>query len=322
MPGRFVLGMAVLFVLVDGVGLAPAGPSNPVAAGFVRLRQTLGAPLSAGLRVDRPGVYAASIDATLGVPGLPQSGSGHAAIYGGYNAAQAQGRHQPSFPSVAMRARLQHWNLLLAARQRGARVAWANAYLPGYAEAIAQRRMRHTAGTWSALAAGLPLAGMADVLAGTALTWDIDRRLARRRPDGANLPLLDPQAAGVLLARLARQHDLVAFETYLPDLAAHGRLPFTVAEALATVDALLAGVIAALPADATLVVTSDHGNSEDATTRGHTRNPVPLLGLGPAAARLREVQAIDQLAGALLAALEERPASGGAAHAQEAPCCR
>ncbi|WP_029214700.1 alkaline phosphatase family protein [Kallotenue papyrolyticum] len=311
--------MPIIFVLIDGVGLAPAGPSNPVAAGFVRLRQTLGAPLSAGLRVERSGLYAASIDATLGLPGLPQSGSGHAAIYGGYNAAQAQGRHQPSFPSVAMRAHLQRWNLLLAARQQGARVAWANAYLPGYADAIAQRRLRHTAGTWSALAAGLPLAGIAEVLAGTALTWDIDRRLARRRPDGAALPLLEPHAAGAVLARLARRHDLVAFETYLPDLAAHGRLPLTVAEVLTTVDALLAGVIAALPADTTLVVTSDHGNSEDATTRSHTRNPVPLLALGPAAALFRDVQAIDQLAAALLAALQ----GGSSPHSTtrlEEPC--
>jgi bisphosphoglycerate-independent phosphoglycerate mutase (AlkP superfamily) len=31
------------------------------------------------------------------------------------------------------------------------------------------------------------------------------------------------------------------------------------------------------------VITSDHGNIEDMSVRGHTRNPVPLIAIGPEA---------------------------------------
>ncbi len=297
--------MALIFVLIDGVGLAPAAPYNPVAAGLPRLMRVLGAPLTHALAVRSAMTHAAPIDATLGVDGLPQSGSGHAAIYGGYNAAAANGRHQPTYPTVAMRESLARHNVFLAATQAGCRVAWANAYLPGYEEAIARRRLRHTAGTWAALAAGLELRGVDHVAAGTALTWDITQQLARTRPGATQLPAIAAGEAGARLARLARAHNLVAFETYVPDLAAHGRLSMPLEEALDQVDGLLAGVVAAMSHADTLVVTSDHGNSEDTRTRAHTRNPVPLLAIGAAADRFQAVCSIDQVAGAILHALAQ-----------------
>jgi 2,3-bisphosphoglycerate-independent phosphoglycerate mutase len=292
-------------VLIDGVGLAPPAPHNPVAAGFPRMSQFLGTPLTHELHMLRPQLVAMPIDATLGVPGLPQSGSGHTALYGGFNAAQMNGRHQPSYPTVAMRDVLSRQNMFLAAQRSGCSVAWANAYLPGYNEAIAQRRMRHTAGTWAALAADITLSGIDDVLAGTALTWDITQQLARIRPGAAHLPILDPGDAGARLARLTATHDLIAFETYLPDLAAHGRLSLLLDEALMIVDGLLAGLISARRSSDTIIITSDHGNSEDMTTRVHTRNPVPLLAIGPAAHAFVEVASIDGIADAIHDALTQ-----------------
>lgn len=295
--------MAVIVVMVDGLGLAPAGSQNPVAAGFARLRQILGASLTDALDVATPTLLARPIDATLGVPGLPQSGSGHAAIWGGYNAAAVNGRHQPSYPTIAMRERLASDNLLLRASAHGQRVTWANAYLPGYAEAIERRRMRHTAGTWSALAAGLPLRGVDELLAGTAVSWDLTQQLARARPGATELALITAADAGARLADLALTHDLVAFETYLPDLAGHDRISLAVPDALRLVDDLLASVIAALRSSDTLVVISDHGNSEDTTTLIHTRNPVPLLAIGSSAPLFASVRAIDGVADAIVRAL-------------------
>jgi phosphopentomutase len=99
---------------------------------------------------------------------------------------------------------------------------------------------------------------------------------------------------------LARTHDLVAFETYLPDLAAHSRLAISLAEALAIVDAFAAHLIKQrAPAD-TMILASDHGNSEDSASTTHTRNPVPLLVAGPAATHFQKVQSIDQIAPTVL----------------------
>lgn len=291
--------MALIFVLIDGVGLAPPGPTNPVASGFPQLTRFLGLPLTDTLLVETAHLLARPVDATLGIPGLPQSGSGHAAIYGGFNAAASNGRHQPSYPTIAMRAQLAQHNMFWMAKQHGAKVAWVNAYLPGYTEAIAQRRQRHTAGTWAALQAELALRGVDDLLAGTAVSWDVTQQLARTRPGATLLPEIAPEAAGERLSHLARSHDLVAFETYLPDLAGHDRINLSVTDALALVDGLLAGVLASRAAEDTLIVTSDHGNSEDTTTRIHTRNPVPLLAIGPAAGAFAPVRSIDGILSAM-----------------------
>ncbi len=298
--------MALIFVMVDGVGLAPGGPHNPVASQMAALTGLLGAPVDAALHIDKPGLLARPIDATLGVDGRPQSGSGHTAIYGGYNAARANGRHQPSYPTVAMRERLSERNLFMLALTAGCRVTWANAYLPGYLEVVERRRMRHTAGTWAALQAGLALRGLPELLEGSAVSWDITQALARTRPGCADLPLIAPAAAGERLARLAMDGNLVAFETYVPDLAAHERLAWSPAEALRLVDGLVAGIMQAKRPVDTLVLTSDHGNAEDATTRVHTRNPVPLIVIGPAAPAFAPVTAIDGLVEAILNGLEER----------------
>lgn len=304
---RFVLGnrMALIFVMIDGVGLAPAGPHNPVAEGLPQLTALLDAPLTDALRIETASLRAVPIDATLGLPGLPQSGSGHAAIYGGFNAAALNGRHQPSYPTIAMREYLAQQNLFRLAQARGARVIWANGYLPGYLEVVAQRRLRHTAGTWAALAAGLELRGLDHLQSGTAIGWDVSHALLRTRLDGDELPLITPEAAGERLAALARTADLVAYETYLPDLAAHERLDISVAAALALVDGLIGGILAHRSAGDTLILTSDHGNSEDRTTRVHTRNSVPLLVSGPAARHFAAVRSIDEIAAAILAALRE-----------------
>ena len=50
---------------------------------------------------------------------------------------------------------------------------------------------------------------------------------------------------------------------------------------LETFDAMLVGVIEGLDTTSTLLVmTSDHGNIEDLSTKSHTRNPVPLVLFG------------------------------------------
>ncbi len=71
-------------------------------------------------------------------------------------------------------------------------------------------------------------------------------------------------------------------------------------EALARLDGLLAGLLADLPADVTLLLTSDHGNLEERHHTSHTRNPVPLLALGPQAAAFAELTRIDEIAPRIL----------------------
>ena len=79
------------------------------------------------------------LDATLGVEGLPQSGTGQTALLTGENAARLLGRHQGPFPSPSLRPLLER-SLYAWARRRGLPVLHANAYHLEYLERATRGR--------------------------------------------------------------------------------------------------------------------------------------------------------------------------------------
>jgi hypothetical protein len=228
------------------------------------------------------------------------------ALLAGVNAPALHGRHQPNFPPVALRPLLAERSLFRRALAAGHRVAFANLFPPAYFEALARRRIRTSASVLAAQGAGLPLRGLAELRAGLALSWDITGQALHDRGEALDHPPITPAQAGARLAALARAHDLVFFECFLTDLAGHGRLgAHGPADAIARVDGLIGGLIAAMAPSDTLLLTSDHGNLEDSSTTIHSEAPVPLLAAGPAAPAFAAVERIDQLADAVLAALAD-----------------
>lgn len=294
--------VSLIFVFLDGVGLAPATSDNPLAsADTPALRTLLGGPLTSEQAHAGRGLLLCAIDATLGVLGLPQSGTGQTALFAGFNAAQIHGRHQPHFPPVALRPLLAERSMLRRVVDRGGRAVFANAFGPGYWDAVAARRIRRSASVIAAEGAGLRFRDMDDLRAGRALAWDVVGSAPSMREAGA--PARAPREAGAQLARLADDHDLVFYENFLPDLAGHGRLPGGVPAALATLDGMLGGLLDAMRPIDTLLISSDHGNIESIAAPTHTRNPVPLLAVGPAAAAFADVTSIVGVADALMSAL-------------------
>ncbi len=307
--------MSFILLFIDGVGLAPASADNPlVTLPMPVLQAVLGGPLTIEAVQQREGLLLHAIDATLGIDGLPQSGTGQMSILGGFNAAALHGHHQAHFPPVALRPRLTQENVFVRLQDLGVRVAFANVFGPNYWDALAQRRVRPAASVVAAQGAGLHLRGLDDLLQGRALCWDINAsQLRMREPD---IPLQTEAQAGKILARLAHEHDFVYFETFLPDLAAHGRLTSSwtkkkasrtsqidveqqriailaqISDAFTRIDGLLGALLANMATDVTLVLTSDHGNAESLSAPAHTRNPVPLLVIGPHALRFARVQDI------------------------------
>ena len=73
---------------------------------------------------------------------------------------------------------------------------------------------------------------------------------------------------------------------------------------LERIDGLLQGVLASFPAAATLLITSDHGNLENPSTKGHTYHPVPLIVWGPGAPYFHEVTDLTGVTPAILAYLQ------------------
>jgi hypothetical protein len=342
--------MSLIFIFIDGVGLAPASPDNPLAsAGTPALRGLLGGPLTlenargwgmgeggwgrSESHLPSPIPYPPTqllkpIDATLGVEGLPQSGTGQTALLAGVNAAKLHGRHQPHSPPVALRGLLAERSIFRRVVSRGGSATFANPFGPGYWQALAERRLRRSASVIAAEGAGLRFRDGEDLRAGRAVSWDVTNAAMRIREIDA--PLVEPAQAGINLAQLAHDHDLVFYESFLPDLAGHGRL--TIDErrttndgqqtneqsrendqlsslvlghssvwrqihlAMQRLDGLLGGALAALRPEDTLLLTSDHGNVESIVAPAHTRNPVPLLVIGPAAPAFAEQESIMDLA--------------------------
>ncbi len=298
--------MSVIFVFLDGVGLAPHSSRNPFSAAQTPvLHELLGGSFTDEQAQQRPGLLLRPIDATLGVPGTPQSGTGQTALLTGLNTAQAVGRHQPNYPPTALQAVLAQRSIFRRVAEQQMNPTFANAFSPQYWQALANRRVRRSASVIAAEGADLRLRTLEDLRNGQALMWDITGEVLQSRYDIHDTPLLSPEQAGAVLTALARQHHLVFFESFLTDLVGHGRLPISDTEAIERIDGLIGGLLKTRhPAD-TVLITSDHGNIEDRSTRGHTCNPVPLLVIGPAAPVFAAVADCAGVADAIMHALNQ-----------------
>jgi hypothetical protein len=244
----------------------------------------------------------AEIDATLGVDGLPQSGTGQTSLFTGTNAARVMGRHVPAFPGPKLKAILEADGLFAKAKEGGREVAFANGFTPAYLDDLAAGRRWASVTVHLARSAGVKLRSEAELLRDQAVTWDIERDLYRRA-GGERVPPVAAWSAGAHLAALAATHDLTLYETFLTDLAGHRRIPVTVAQAIDRVDALVGGLLAALPPHVTLVLTSDHGNVEEPVHGRHTRNRVPLVARGRLADHFAGARSIVDLTPTVLRAL-------------------
>jgi hypothetical protein len=282
----------ILFVFADGLGLAPAGPDNPLSRlPSPTLDELLGGPLTLERVQTGNEVVLVPLDATLGVPGLPQSATGQTALFTGENAAALVGRHVTAFPGAALRKLLDERSVLKRVVEAGGGATFANAYTDAFIEEFTSGRRRPSATTCCVLAAGLPFRRLPELLDGRAVTWDVCRDRFAERSGVALEPIAAPEA-GRHLAELAGVYDLTLYETFLTDLAGHGRRGVSAEEAIGRLDGLLAGILAARTPDTTLLLTSDHGNLEEATTAGHTTNPVPLVVVGPVASRFADLDSL------------------------------
>ncbi|HSR33287.1 MAG TPA: metalloenzyme [Anaerolineae bacterium] len=296
----------ILFVFLDGVGLGPAGPDNPLSqVPMPHLQALLGGPLVANgtapvATLARADLTFRALDACLGVPGLPQSATGQTSLFTGVNAPALVGDHITAYPTAALREVIAEHSLLKRVADAGGRVLFANAHSQRFWEMIDQGKRRLGASTLTALAADAPIPTLADLAEGRAVLWDITHEVASSYL-GYELPFVSPAEAGARLARLAVDYDLVLYESFLTDLAGHRRIePEWV---LTRLDAFLGAILEHRSSETTLVVCSDHGNLEDASTKAHTTNPVPLLVVGPAAERFSSATAITDVAPAILSAL-------------------
>jgi len=277
----------VIWLALDGVGHPEDAPPGSV---WEQDLPTLRPLIDAGL----------ALDATLGVPGLPQSGTGQSCWLTGQNAVRLMGRggageHFGPHPGPTLQALLREASLPVRLTRAGLKAALLNFYPPGYFAAHA-KRPRYGCFPFSFLAAGLPLnpPNLPSVSPTLGLSYG--------SPWAATHSLDDLRRVGESVARAAEQADLLVLDLWLSDMLGHEGRPDAPPQLLTAgqrylrhLDALLAGMLAA---GGRAVISSDHGNFENLNIKAHTTARVPFAGSGMALGSPSDImQAGAQLAG-------------------------
>lgn len=268
-------------VFLDGVGFGSNEASvNPFfSATIPALRSLLGGvvPSLQHQVVSSGSASLVPLDACLGVEGLPQSGTGQTALFTGVNSAQLIGKHFGPHPYSSLRPVIEERNIFKQLLGAGRRPCFANAFPQRFFDYMTLHPARMSVTTLSCHSAGLQLRQAAALSTGKAVSADITGE-GWRDLGYPDMPVVSPQEAGRRLAMLTLDHDFVLFEYWKTDYAGHSG---DMAEAIAVIerfDGLLGGILDALDMRSTLlIITSDHGNLEDMTTKSHTRNPVPAI---------------------------------------------
>ncbi|MFQ5880839.1 MAG: peptidase [Candidatus Methylomirabilales bacterium] len=284
--------MAVLLMLVDGFGLGePDADRNPMAAAHTRWLCCFRGQIPA---VDGRSVV--PTDASLGIPGLPQSATGQTALLTGLNAPLLVGRHVQGFCTPTLTSILAAHSLFRTISLQGGRVACANAFT----DPTLRRYRFPSVTTVAARTAGVRLRDLSDLRSGRALYHDFTNHLLKAR--GYPVPLLSPEEAAERLAEITEAHDLTYYEYLQTDLAGHAQDMDRAVALLETLDRFLSKLIALLDLSRhLLLLISDHGNIEDLSTPGHTWNPVPTMVWGQGREFItRRIQAVTDITPTLL----------------------
>ena len=292
----------ILFLFLDGVGLGEDNPEhNPFAlAELPNLQNLLSGQRvvakAAPLESQRATLLA--LDASLGVPGLPQSATGQATLLSGENVPAKLGYHYGPKPNQAVADLVANANLLKQLRDAGLKVAFLNAFPDAYFEAIGSGHRLYGTIALAAARAGVPLYTVDDLRLGRAISADFTAQGWRDRLGYKDTPLIEPRRAGEQMAAQAGQFEFSLFEYWLTDYAGHEQDMKAACDLLVTFDQVLGGLLDAWDNNSGLIlVTSDHGNLEDLSTHRHTSNPVPALLVGEAELRRQFAAGLHDLTG-------------------------
>ncbi len=297
----------LLILFLDGVGLGDDDPEiNPfMQADLPTLRSLLGGrrPVRANGGLSTRHATLLPLDAQLGIPGLPQSGTGQTTILTGVNAPALLGRHYGPYPNQPLRDLLGNGSLFRQLLAAGQPVAFANAYPDRFLDRLGRGTERLSANTRAALLAGLKLRGPVDLKAGRAVSALLTNEYWRNW--GYDMPELSAAEAGAQLARLADDHALTYFEFWYTDVAGHRQDRELSLHVLNMLDQFIGGALDALDLSRSLLmVVSDHGNFEDWRTPKHTYNPALTLLAGAGhqtmASRLQSLQDVTPSVRAIL----------------------
>lgn len=274
--------MHFVMIFLDGFGLGNERDNPIVAAHTPYLDELLGGHYFWGQerKIENGRVFLTPLDASLDVPGIPQSATGQTTLWTGVNGAKALGFHLNAYPNEKLASIIADKSIFKQLAGLGKKVTFANTFTDAYDEMIATGKRRHTASTLSALAGGVRLRRVADLLAGKGVYHDMTNEILRDLAGSVDIPLISPFEAGQNLGKIALEYNFTLYEFFQTDVRGHKQDWEKAVSLVEQIDEFIGGfmsVVGRSQEDVAWLLTSDHGNIEDFSVKGHTQNPVPAL---------------------------------------------
>lgn len=268
--------MRIIFIFIDGLGIGENDlRKNPFAQNRIKLFNFFQSD-SFPKKIPYDGIVK-PIDAQLGVPGLPQSATGQAALFTGINAARLLNKHLSGFPNKALRQLLEKHSIHVKLKNMGKRPAFINVYRPIFFEIGPKDLLRFLSVTsianWKA---NLKFFDFHDLRSEQAIYHDFTNIELIKR--GFKVPLFSAEKAGQILAQASQKYDFCLYEYFMTDWAGHAQDFDYAIQLLSQLEKFITTLLQNTDLSRTLVIlTSDHGNIEDLSVKTHTSNPVPLM---------------------------------------------
>jgi hypothetical protein len=263
--------LSILLFFIDGLGIGTRGPHNPLDG--LEEAEPLAIFQNETNCIPNDGVLVAT-DPRLGVEGRPQSASGQTTILTGINAPSLLGYHKQGFPNAAMREIIAKHSIFLQLSNAGITpITFANAYTPRFFE----ERPRWVSATTAAVeAAGLNFRTLADLKDDRAVYQDFTHQVIIER--GEEIELRTPIRAAEVLATIVAENRFTLYEYFITDKVGHKQDMNLAKVVLQNLASFLRELLRRVDLDRTSVIlTSDHGNIEDLSSRNHTLNDVPTI---------------------------------------------
>ncbi|HEV2716174.1 MAG TPA: hypothetical protein VGU64_12990 [Terriglobales bacterium] len=262
---------SVLLFFIDGIGIGTRGPHNPLDG--LDNAEPLAIFQNEPPNIPFDGVLAPT-DATLGVDGRPQSASGQTTILTGINAAAMIGYHKQGFPNQPLLDIIRAHSIFLQLKRADVnRLSFANTYTQQFFQA----RPRWISATTAAVeAAGMRFNTVEDLKEGRAVYQDFTNALLISR--GENVSARTAEQAGEVLARIVAEHRFTLYEYFITDKIGHAQDIAVARNCLKQLAAFIRATLSRVNLEkTTIILTSDHGNIEDLSSRNHTLNLVPAI---------------------------------------------
>ncbi len=267
-----VIIMKMVFIFIDGFGLGEANseknPLNRANTPALDYIQKVGKVMAT--------------DASLGIPGLPQSATGQTTIFTGENASKVLGRHLHGQPTVTLRELIKKDNMFMELLKRGLKVTNANVYRTEYLEKMfdpEERKLRPSVTTVMTFASGIKFRSVEDYKMGKGVYHDITGEILVE--GGYVESVISPGEAARRLYNISREYDFTLFEHFMTDIIGHKMDMREAVSEIELLDSFLGELLKLVDLDDDVIfITSDHGNIEDISVKTHTFNMVPTVILG------------------------------------------